>query len=194
MLSVSLSLSLSLFKLVWWSVVAVRKWLQGSQKWSRCIRNSCGNRTGTEQAVSGVIKTVSVQDSLTGAIMSAVNIDRSTKTLNHVTLDLNHFNQLFLCFNCWKLADIQAHSATLRACRSAILERNLKMCAGLFLTRLYAWLPNLLLNPVVIKHFPCQGPPLNKLHVFGRRPPSKIISVPWDPQNICYFSIVQAYK
>ena len=55
---------------------------------------------------------------------------------------------MFLCFNGWKTADIQAHSAApsaaLRACRSAIFERNREnVCKPLdILTRFYECLLN----------------------------------------------------
>ena len=55
------------------------------------------------------------------------------------------FSPVVSCLNCWKTADIQAHSAApsaaLRACRSAIFERNCEnVCKPLdILTRFYEY-------------------------------------------------------
>ena len=85
---------------------------------------------------------------------------------------------IVLCFNRWKTADIQAHSAApsaaLRACRSAVFERNcdhsckpLKKEKGFYGSGALT--------------FSCEGPP--KWYVFGHGPPSQNISFQGPPRS-----------
>ena len=86
----------------------------------------------------------------------------------------NPFRQHFAfciiwCFNYWKIADIQAHSAapsaTLQACRSAIFERSWKMCASLqvFSPDSMNVLQNILLNQWFSSIFKSRTPKITYL-------------------------------